>query len=430
MRSHGVIYMKINPHLSFAGGQMTPRGGFRGPGSSVMGDLGANRLINMRLVETVTFLSHAGQRAHRINDAIANLPSAFSPRTAISNNHDILQIVSFGGQNIADTSFVIHQIATTQQNIGTALPSNTAANVSGIHRFEMEVDGRIHVLSFNVQENTTNRELQQKMADTINNAALGVTASVTVSGNNSSLRLETGTTGPGIDGAPRFTIRDIEGDAVKLTGVSEITQEAQNAVFTVNGGDKQTQATNRVDLGNGLVVNLLAPSQNEVGVFMGQDRIAMRGAVRDLVNQFNGLMEAAQVNAGDRNTRHLIRDLQNAVRGNRRDMERLGITWGRDGMLTVNNTALDAAMENGSLERFFRGADTRGPSSFVTRLERIANSVINNPMRHISPHARNLPNFNKALNAVSNPPAAAQSQNTTPFDMPDDLMSILFDALR
>ena len=427
--------MRINPHLGFPGGHLPPSAGFRGPNSSLLSsELGANRLLEMRLLETVTFLSHAGQRAHRLNDAIANLPSAFNPRTAISSNPGVLQIASFSGQGVTDTNFVIHQIATTQRNDGTALTANAKVEAEGLHKFELEVDGRTHEISFKVEGEVTNRQFQQMMADAINNANLGINATITASGNNTTLRLETGTTGPGIDGGPRFTIRDIEGEAVALTGTGDITQEAQNAVFTVNGGEERTQATNRVDLGNGLVVNLLASSEGEVRIFMGQDRLAMRSAVRDVVNQFNALLEAAHVNAGDRNTRQLIRDLNGAARMSRRDLDRLGIQIGRDGMLTINETALNAAMDDGSLDRFFRGGDNGRPSAFVTRLGRIADSVIRNPMRHISPHARNLPNFNAALNAVNNPPSNTQNaqgqQAPSPFDMPDDLMSILFDALR
>jgi len=398
-----------------------------------MPNLGANQLVEQKLLETVTFLSTAGPRASRLNDALANLPSAFNPRNAVSSNTNLMQIASFSGQNVPATAVVIHQIATTQRNEGTALQSNTLVAAQGLHTFEIEVDGKPRQISFTAEGNVTNRQFQQKMAEAINNANLGITASVTTKGNTSALSLETGTTGPGMDGKPRFTIRDVTGNAATLTGVNNITQEAQNAIFSVNGSEKQTSATNRVDLGGGLVVTLVKASDEEVNISMGQNRFAMQNAARQVVNQFNALLESAQVNGTDRNTRMLIRDLQNAASFSRRDLEKIGIRIGRDGFLTVDESTMSAAAENGTLERFFGNGDSRRNNAFVSRLQRIADSVANNPMSHVSPHASRLPGFNAAMSAVNNPNnAQGQRQAASPFDayMQDDIMSLLFDALR
>ena len=423
--------MKISPHL-FNTNRPPTSGGFRGPGTSMMPELGSNQLIQTRLLETVTFLSHAGQRAHRLNDALAAIPSAFGPRAAASSNPNALQIVSFSGQQLANTAITIQQVATTQRNEGLSLNSSVKMPAEGLHKFEIEVHGKSHEISFEVEGEITNRQFQQMMADAINEASLGIKATVNTSGNNSRLILETGTTGPGMDDGPRFIIRDIEGEAVKLAGVGEITQEAQSAIFSVNGGENQVQATNRVDLGNGLIVNLVAPSQEPVNVFLGQDRFAMRNSVHNVVNQFNSMLEVAHVNSVDRNTRMLIRDLNSAVRSSRRELERIGISIGRDGTLSVNENVLSEAMDNGSLSRFFAGGEGRQPSGFISRLGRISESVVRNPMRHVSPHARNLPGFNNAMNAVANDMDSRNAQTPTPFDAysNDDLLSFLFDALR
>lgn len=398
-----------------------------------MPELASNQMLEMRMLETVTFLSAAGQRAHGLNDAIANLPSAFAPRTAVSSNTNLLTISSFSGQG-ADTSILIRQIATTQRNEGAALNSSASASAEGVHKFALEVDGEVHELSFTVDGPITNRQFQQRMAETINSASLGISATINTTGSTSRLVLETGTTGPGQNGGPRFTIRDISGQAVSLSGVQGITQQAQSAVFSVNGGANRTQATNRVDLGDGLVVNLVAASESEeaVSIFMGQDRFAVRDGVRQVVNQFNALFDATLINAGDRNTRQLIRELQNTVRSSRRELERVGIRVTDDGTLSIDESALNRAMDNGDLTRFFQGTDTRRANPFTNRLARIANSVIQNPMSHVSSHARRLPGFDAAMNAVNNSNNAQAPNQPSPFDAysPDDIWNILFDALR
>ena len=419
-------------------------GGFRGPGASMMAGMGsASAALDQMLLETVTFLTNAGPRATRLGNAAAAIPAAFNPRTVVSADPSVVQIASFNGENLSDLNIRVHQLATTQRNSGTALNRTEKIDAEGLFKFEIEVDGKAHEISFTVEpseDGITNQQFQQKMATAINEANLGITATVNVSGANATLSIETGTTGPGMEGGPRFTIRDIEGDAVAKTNVGEITQEAGNAIFSVNGGAKQNNATNRIDLGNGLVVNLIAPSDEPVGIHMGQDRFSMQGAVVQLVREFNSMLETAHLNNGDRNTRMLIRNLQDAARFSRRDLERIGITADRLGFLSIDEAAMNEAINNGSLDRFFRGTDTRSPNAFVARLDRIAANVSRDPMRHVSPHASRMPGFNTAMNAVrehqnqqnnnsNNTPNAAQQ--ASPFDAywPDDIIGQLINAL-
>jgi len=426
--------MRVNSHFGLNGMNRIPMSNsFRGPGSNHMGNIGgANQAVEQRLLETVTFLSVGETRAGRLSEALSGISGAFTPRVAVSGDPARLQVTSFSGTNISDTKIRIHQVATTQRNEGTALVRATPVETSGLKEFEIEVDGNVRRLSFTVAEGATQEQFQQQMAAAINGANLGITATVSAQGNNSRLSIETGTTGQGMDGEPRFSIRDVEdgGGAVALTGVAEITQEAQGAIFSVNGGEKQNSATNRIDLGNGLVVNLVKASNEPVSVFMGTDRVSMQNSVRNVVNMYNSLLEAAHVNSADRNTRNLIRELQNAARFSRRDLERVGIRIERDGTLSINERVFNEATENGALERFFRGNNGR-PNDFVARLTRISESVASNPMRYVSPHAGRLPGFNAAMAALNNPPPQ-QGQGASAVEnayLPDDPWSFL-DALQ
>ena len=412
-------------------------GGFRGPNSSNMPNVGmASSMLEAKLIHTVTFLHHAPERAGNLNRSLANIPNAFRPQVAMSENPNVLQVNSFSGGELSDLNVTVHRIATTQRNSGTELDRQALVDIYGTHTFEIEVDGNTHSFSIELEGDVTNNGLQVMMRDAINAANLGITATVTLTGNNSTLSIETGTVGPGIDGNPRFTIRDVTGSAVELTGVADITQPGQNAQFSVNGGAKQTNATNCVDLGNGLVVTLVAPSEEPVGIFVGQDRLAMQTAARQVVNHFNDMLEIALLNAGDRNTRMVIRELQNVARFNRRELERIGITTDNHGFLTINESVMNNAAENGQLQRFFAGTDTRGPNAFLGGVSRIASNVVRDPMRHVSPHARRIPGFNEAMDAIrssSNNSNNNSQQRATPAEnayFPDDFNNIFMDLWR
>jgi len=416
-------------------------GGLRGPGSSIMAspNESTNEMIHQRVVDTVRFLHGAETRANNLRQAITALPEAFRPRTATSSNTDILSITSFTGSNLPNKSMTIQQIATTQRNEGVGL--NRLAPIpfenSGTFEFEVEVDGETRRLSFNVgaNESVTNQQFQQRMANAINNANIGLTASVSVNGANSTLNIVTRTTGEGEDGEPRFKLTDITGNAVELTGINNIVQEGQNALFTVGEGEQQSSASNEVNLGGGLTVTIHQPTTGEesVEITLGQDLLHTQNAARNLVNHFNALLESATNNSGDSRTRVLVRQLQGAANMSRRALADIGITVGKGGFLSINAEKMNTAAENGNLERFLNGNGSRQAHFFTSRVERIAENLARNPMRHVSANATRLPGFNAAWNAISNGQDIASPQAPpNPFEnmSPHDLLGMLFNSVK
>jgi len=433
--------MPINTNFGVSGNMGITRSagvGVRGPGAAIMSPIeSTNQMMHQRMVESVRFLHDSEVRATNLRNTINNLPTAFAPRTAVSGNTDALRINTFTGQNLSNMEVTIYQLAAHQRNEGIGLERNANFAEYGKFEFEIEIDGETRTLSFEVtaSEVLTNQQFQQRMATTINNANIGITASVTSAGNFSALNIVTRTTGAGEDDAPRFTITDVTGNAVEFTGIDNIAQEGQNALFYVNDGEQQSSTSNDVNLGNGLNVTLLQTSEEPIAITLGQDRLHMQNAARNLVNQFNALLDAAHSNSADRNTRALARQIEGAARMSRRALADIGITVGQDGFLSIDATRMNAAAENGSLERFLTGGESGQPNSFINRLSRTTDSIIRNPARHISNHATRLPGFNAALATVrsGNNPAPAQQQAPSPHDAyfnNNDWMSVLFDTSR
>jgi hypothetical protein len=420
-------------------------GGLRGPGSSIMAspNESTNQMIHQRVVDTVRFLHGAETRANNLRQAVNALPDAFTPRTATSSNTDALTITRFTGSNLADKSVVIHQLATPQRNEGVGLNRLTPIEIevenNGTFKFEVEIDGETHQLSFNVGESVTNQQFQQRMANAINNANIGLTASVNVNGANSTLNIVTRTTGAGEDGEPRFTLTDIKGNATEFTGINNIVQEGQDALFTVGDGEQQSSASNEVNLGGGLTVTFHQPSDSEepINITLGQDLLHIQNATRNLVNHFNAVLESATNNSGDSRTRLLARQLQGASNMSRRALADIGITVGEGGFLSINAERMNEAAENGRLERFLNGSG--GRSLFTTRIERIADNLARNPMRHVSANATRLPGFNAAWNAISNGQNITPPNQSNPANPPNpfeemlnnnDFLGMLFDSMR
>jgi len=389
-------------------------------------------MINQLVTTSVTFLSLAGSRAQNLQTSFTNLAGAFGSRVAHSSNSSRLEIRSFNAQNLQNTTVLINQVAVSQRNEGNPLNSNTVIefdeDFDGVFKFEVEVNGNTHQLSFTVEGDLTHNGLQQHMLAAINGAGLGINATITTteSGVTGTLNLQSTTTGAGEDGQPGFAIRDVTGNAVAITGADTIARDGLDAIFSVNGGEQQTSATNDISLPGGLNVRLHTASTEPVTISSGNNVAPVRNNLHQMISDYNRLLDLARSNSGDRATRMLARDIENAARANRRDLESIGISFDRDGFLVVNDSRLNQAIENGNAERLLTG-NGRLSRSFIGRLDRISNSVLRNPMRHVSPHVSRLPGFNAAMNAV-NSNNRNNARQATPFSAyeQNDLMLNFF----
>ena len=316
------------------------------------------------------------ENARTMLDSLGSLLnlSTFNRMRAVSSNEEAITVED-GGRNRMprDMSVSVTQVAAAQENEGTAMRSDDAYVSSGTRQFEIETGGRRYRFSVSVNPGDTNLDVQQRMADAINSRNIGVTASVgRDSANNTSvLSVQSNDTGSG----SAFTIRDVEGSLASATGINTTTREAQDAIYRVNGGEAQSSASNRIELGNGVEVMFRQATTGDVRISAERDTGYAQDAVRNMVNVYNDLMASA----GGSN--RLTNDLTSAFRTYAPSLERLGISANADGTLEIDEARFSAAVENGNMERFFTGSINGGSYGFTGRLSQIArNAEWNTPM--------------------------------------------------
>ena len=410
-------------------GNAMPHIGMRRPGFGSTATMPGNidEQLNSMILNSARFVANAGPRATSLSNTLANLSSVLGRTTANSENNNVLRVLSFTGSTVPETSVLVEQIAQAQRNEGASLRSDDRIMPSGSYSFEIEIGGKTHEISFTASAGMTNRDFMQRMADAVNKADIGVSAAISSSNNHSSLNFTSKATGAN----QVFSVNDVNGNAVEAMGVAKITQNAQDAVFSVNGGEKQTSASNDIDLGGGLRVTLVDSSSQPVRISSGRDAAGMQASMRQVVSGLNSLLEAARSNDSDLNTRRLVRDLEGLIRRNRRALENIGISMTRNGTLAIDEAKLKTSAEDGSLHSFLSGSGPR-QSGFVNDLNRIAESVSSNPLRHISRHVVRTPGFDSILSAVSSPSqsAASQAAAANPNDfIPQDLLNFLMNML-
>jgi len=306
--------------------------------------------------------------------------SVFEKMTAVSGDKDSLGIISVSGKAVNTAAKVrIDQTAAAQKNAGFGMKANDKSFCGGrYYQFEIEADGKKRQFSFSVRYGESDRSVQQKMADIINNKKIGVWASVSYDAKTgSSLILESASTGIDAGRENRFSVKDISGDAVEKTGIDNITQRAQNALYRVDGGAVQESRQNNVELANGVTIQLRKETESEVSVSWEGDKISSLNAAREMANHFNAMIELARENGGDIGAKRLFDRLAGAAEGQLSGLGRIGIAMNDKGYLSIDEKKMDAAYENGDMRKFFE--DGYG---FARRLDRAAAQIAEDPSRY------------------------------------------------
>jgi len=332
------------------------------------------------------YISEIKSASSALSGALKELSgSAFSKSTMVSSNSDVMT-VNFTGSNLSnvnDMSVKVDQIAMGQLNEGNRMASNALyGGDRGTNRFAIETGGKTTQLSINVTAGDSNRDVQQKMATAINNAGLGLRATVETDSatNTSMLRIESNNVGTAERNA--VSIRDVSGNAVAQTGANEVSRERQDAVYRVNGGEARTSQSNTVNLGNGVSATFKAASDQEVSVSRGKDISIIRGVVESLVRSYNNLFGAAAENVNDPRAQGLASRLMNVTGAFSRSLQDLGIGFDSSGRMTIDSARFNQAMDSGRVEQFF----TEGGRSFGfgAALGRLADNVANNTSNFVS----------------------------------------------
>ena len=324
-----------------------------------------------------------------LSGAITSLSrDAFAGRSASSSDTEAVtaRFTGFRSGPSQSLSVKVGQLATSQVSKGDEMQSDDAyAGDTGMQRFAIEIGGRTTNLSVNVEDGDTNQEVQQRMADSINNAGIGVRATVETDSESgtSTLRIESSNTGE----RSAFTIRDREdgGNLVEQTGIGNedsVTQEAGNSIYTVDGRTRES-ATNTVDLGGGLSATFNSTTDEAVNVSLGADPERVKTAVQDFVSSYNELYTAALSNSGDPRAERLASNLLRTARTSMGSLSDVGIGFDGTGRMSINNDKLSEASNNGRLEQFFTENSGRN-YGFSNQLQRIADNVSRNPASFVT----------------------------------------------
>lgn len=288
-----------------------------------------------------------------------------------------------------DITLQVNQLAVSQKNTGTLLPSSGTDLPSGTHYLTIEESGSEYQFEIETKNGESNLHIQRRLAMSINNSGIGIRATVVESGLNSALQLEYRSSGTGtLDQNLQFIVKDERGSSLVDTfGLNQVTDYPANAEFILNG-DAQTASSNYISINNGIGIELYHTTEKEANIRLAPDYSALLDDVDDFVSYYNHLIELAHHTKGNPNgSQKLLHEIGTVTRRFHNSLEASGLTIDAQGYLQKDESLLVQSTENGNLQDLFHQL-----SDFNHAINEATKRITLNPMEYVDKTIISYPN--------------------------------------
>ena len=248
----------------------------------------------------------------------------------------------------------VEQLAQNQVNTGKMMPNGVVRLAPGGYAFNIRMNEQTYELQYSVKPGDSNRDVQERLARLINKASIGLSADIEEGpGGATALRLASKTTGLSPDRHSQFEITEETDSGAKGTvpyfGLSQVTQEASDARFKINGAT-HTSSSNHFTVSRTYELNLKRVSaideESVIGVKTQQE--SMIDHVHALVDSYNGFLDdVGGINSQAFRTGKIVAETVRVARDSLigEEVSSVGISLGDDGRLHVDEDKLHAAAE-------------------------------------------------------------------------------------
>ncbi len=329
-------------------------------------------------------------------DGVLDQKKAYSSNPEIASAKYI-GIAEDGGETTAPTfKLEVAKLAKNQVNLGNPLASEENLDLlPGSYSFDVSIKDVSYEFQFELHEEDTNIDVQNRLQRLISNANIGLEASVIEDGEgNSSLKLESVATGLSTDKESLFEISDEHTSKtrgiVDYLGLDRVSQPPSNALFEINGIER-TASSNTFTVEKVYEITLNGPSSEpgittEIGLKNDVDSLSEN--IHSLAESYNRFLDDASSNPGKHSkSSQLLNEIGYITRHYAGHLDALGLTFASDGRLSVNDEQLKTAAAESDDEAFTPVKD------FANSMLRKSNQISLNPMQYV----------NKTIVAYKNP---------------------------
>ena len=344
--------------------------------------------------EVVGFAIGVKENARELRNTIASLGgldegSLLSQKAASTTNGDVCDATFIGkytpGSAIPSFTLSVDSLASKQENMGKFLVKEQTQLKPDTYSFDVQVGDMNYELQFSVREDETNQDIQNRLARLINNANIGISASVREEEDRTSLVLTSDATGHPEERDTIFRISDTHTSktkgAVEYLGIDYITRMPQNASFRING-EERSALSNDFSVGNMFELHLKGTTAEgeEVTISLKNDVDSLTDNVEQLAMGYNQFLQAThEFLSSHPRSSNLLREMSRLTGAFSERFADMGVNIGEDGSIEIDRSALGEAIA--SSEDL---AETFSPlKSFSRSLLRKSDDISLNPMQYV-----------------------------------------------
>ena len=325
--------------------------------------------------------------------------------SAVSDNPDAVTATFIGDSSSADDTSLdieVRQLATSQINTGHYLQPNSRTVKPGDYSFDLNINNLTYEFQFNVDEEESNSDIQNKLARLINRSNIGLNASVSEDSlGNTALNIESDMTGVSVIKPTIFNIRpnnDIQTDNpdfvegfdeptmekntnfIETYGLDRVTQYPSNAIFSVNG-EERSSASNDITINKTFAISFHNTTDKPATISLKDDADSITESITELVSGYNRLVSIAADKENDKfeGNAKLKKEFSRIMKAYQPQLERNGLTVSDEGSLEVNKVVIQKAASDGTLSDVFNALD-----SFKKSIQRKADDISINPMNYVN----------------------------------------------
>ncbi|USG67253.1 hypothetical protein NDK47_08265 [Brevibacillus ruminantium] len=264
--------------------------------------------------------------------------SVLYARRAISSNRDRLQAKAGARAKPGQHQIEIIRLAAQQMIEGKWADSGDTSIVPpGLHRFSLFIGEQETPFSVQVSPQDTHEQVLKQLVHLLHQSGRGVSGSLEYQGESSRLVLRSLETGA----EHAFFLRDQEGSLVRTLGLDQITRQAENAEYYVDG-TWQSSSSNRVELTDKVTATLLQTGR--VTLRIEPDHETLLQKVRDVIDRYNRL-HAFLRDRPDLFVSHMSGTLERVSQAIHTGLGDFGLYPAADGQLAVDEEVLLHSLE-------------------------------------------------------------------------------------
>lgn len=324
-----------------------------------------------------------------LSDAEEGIGNAFQKKLAFSSQEDVISADYLGSNHSSDNMenfyVEVRQLASPQINQGSFLDKNRLNLKPGTYSFDLENSTSAYEFQFTINPEDTNFSTQNKLANLITNADIGLKAAVVENADGlSALQIESLATGINPNDSFLFSISP-QGNhdsmsAIDALGIDHVAQDAQNAVFLLNGTE-QMAYENTFLLDNDFELSLHGTSPEGEPAVIGfkTNADAMAENIQTLVNSYNSVLHTAnKYSLTQPQSVQLYRDMSGTAFAYQKSLENIGLMVSDNGEISIDDDILSETVSSENYEERLSVLN-----DFKNLLNMKANNASLDPMRYV-----------------------------------------------